>query len=87
MLTPISIQWQKKTKVLKQVSIKQSIFDKDLKPSAILRIFDLLHCMEVRFGLHISHAIKVKLWMKCLRCHLKLTQNLIKYMPSFANMF
>ena len=43
--------------------------------------------MGVRFGLLISLATEIRRWMKCLRCHLKVIQNLIKYMPSFANMF
>ena len=43
--------------------------------------------MGVRFGLPISLATEIRHWMKYLRCHLKVIQNLIKYMPSFANMF
>ena len=40
--------------------------------------------MGVRSGLLISLSTEKRHWMKCSRCHLKVIQNLIKYMPSFA---
>ena len=43
--------------------------------------------MGVRFGLLINLATEIRHWMKCLRWHLKVIQNLIKYIPSFENMF
>ena len=100
MLIPENFQWQKKNLGLKAsralFSIKQSIFDKDLKPSAIMSIFESLVKPIALYGSEIWTAYKPCYKSKTLDEMFEMSfKNNTEFdkihacviMPSFANMF
>ena len=72
-------------------SIKKGVFNNNVKPSVIFRIFDslvkpiALYGSEVWFGS--KQAFITKQLIKCLKCRSKDTMNLTKPSPDFVNIY
>ena len=72
-------------------SIKQSVFNNNIRPSAVLRMFGALvkplalYNCEVWIGFKFCY--KKNQLRKCLRSHLKGKMNLINYSLDFRSMF
>ena len=72
-------------------SVKQSIFNNDVKPSVILKNFDSLVKPIALYGsedgLDIKDVSTRKHLKRCLKCRLKAILNLIKLIQGSANLF
>ena len=73
-------------------SVKQSVFNNNVKPSVIFRIFDslvkpiALYGSDVWFG-YKKNVFTINHLMKFLKCHLKAIMNSIRFIQDFVNLY